>query len=157
MIKTFDRLIEKIAYFGLIVSISAMLSLTLLNIVLRWFEISIMWIDPLVRHLVFLAAFLGGCIAAGEDQHIKIDILSRVLKSKKSKKILDIFLSLLSFVAAGFLIYAGIGLFNVEAEFGKEVFLGIHSKLLVGIIPLGATLMGIRFFLRMFISKEENS
>ncbi len=149
MIKRVDLFLEKIAYYGLIVSISSMLFLTLLNITLRWFEVSIMWIDPLVRHLVFLAAFLGGCIAAGDDQHIKIDLLSRILQNKKSKKILDIILSFCSFLAAGFLFYAGVGLVQVEVEFGKPDFLGIHSSVLVGVIPFGACLMGLRFFLRI--------
>ena len=43
-----------------------------------------------------------------------------------------------------------------ELEFGKAVFFGIHSGVLVGIIPFGFSLIGFRF-LNLFIQSLVNS
>jgi len=45
----------------------------------------------------------------------------------------------------------------VEAEFGKEVFLGIHSRFLVGIIPFGFSIIGIRFILKFILSFDSKN
>ncbi len=44
------------------------------------------------------------------------------------------------------LLRAGWNLAVIEWEFGKEVFLTVHSGILVGIIPFGFLLMAYRFF-----------
>ena len=77
--KTLDNIIEKICGYSLVISILAILIFSSLTIVLRWFQINLMWIDPLVRHLVFLSTFLGGVIATGRGTHIGIDLVSKIL------------------------------------------------------------------------------
>ena len=59
-----------------------MMILSITGIVLRWFNIAFLWIDPLVRHLVFICTFLGGAIATGRGTHIGIDIIGRLLESR---------------------------------------------------------------------------
>jgi TRAP-type C4-dicarboxylate transport system permease small subunit len=144
-----DSAIEKISSAGLVLSVFMMLIFSILTIILRWFEITFLWFDPLVRHLVFLSAFLGGVIATGRGSHIGIDIIGKYLESKKKYFYLKQVRRIISFVSFGtvcWLIVASMEFFRVEQEYGKESFLGIHSSVLVAIIPFGFSLICYRFF-----------
>ena len=137
-----------------------MLFLSIINIVLRWFEHSILWIEPLVRHLVFMAAFLGGSLATGASQHIKIDLVSKILERNSYDKlnfVVEKLVVLFSLTACLVLVYASYHLFLVEKEYGQISFLEIHSSYLVGIIPVGMGLISLRFLLNLFMiqAKEE--
>ena len=70
ILKHIDDFIESISKSGLVICIALMLGLTLVNIVLRWFGHTWLWVEPLVRHLVFVCAFLGGALATGSKNHI---------------------------------------------------------------------------------------
>jgi len=153
--KAIDTVIEKFSIYGLVFSISVMLFLTILNIVLRWFDHSILWIDPFVRHLVFLSAFLGGTLATGKKHHIGIDILSKFLETVQNEKMLLYLgrvISLTSFLTLVWLSKAAIDLSISEFEFGKFSFLGIHSGFLISIIPFGLILICYRFFYIFVVS-----
>ncbi|MBD3163147.1 MAG: TRAP transporter small permease subunit, partial [Candidatus Eisenbacteria bacterium] len=57
-----------------------MILLSGLQVVLRnFFQIGLLWIDPLVRTLLLWVAFLGAFAAAGRARHIRIDVLGRLL------------------------------------------------------------------------------
>lgn len=154
MIQKLDDILHTFSKWGVTLCVFLMLSLTLLNISLRWFEVSFLWIEPLVRHLVFIAAFLGGSLATGEKHHIKIDVLSRLLEKFEKKRLielLDIVITLVTFVAAVTLLNASIDLSQVEFEYGKEEFLNIHSGYLVSIIPAGMALISMRLLMRFIL------
>lgn len=155
MIKKIDSLLDKISFYGIVIAVLLMLSLTVLNIVLRWFNTSILWIDPLVRHLVFLSAFLGGSLATGKDNHIRIDLASKALASmnKPALKIwVERFIYIVTLIALVLLTKAGVDFAKMEFEFGKKVFLGFHSGVLVSIIPFGMGLIGLRYLLRLLLT-----
>lgn len=154
MIKSFDDFLQSFSKWGVTLCVALMLSLTILNIALRWFEISILWIEPLVRHLVFLAAFFGGSLATGDNQHIKIDIVSRFLEKADKpllSKWLEVLITLVAFTAAVTLVVSSVNLSLVEFEYGKKEFLNIHSGFLVSIIPFGMSLISLRLFLRVLL------
>lgn len=160
MIKKLDNLLDKISFYSIVICVAGMLLLTVLNIVLRWFNTTMLWIDPLVRHLVFLSAFLGGVLATGKDNHIRIDLISKVLEKFKKEKLslwIDRIVHLVAMLATLLLAKAGMDFAKMELEFGKEAFLGIHSGALTAIIPVGMGLIFIRFSLRFLLtfSKEE--
>ena len=75
-----DRWIQTLCGGAVVLCVTAMLVLALLGIVLRWCGMSLLWIDPMVRHLVFLATFLGGVLAIGKNSHIAIDLLGKRLQ-----------------------------------------------------------------------------
>ena len=135
-----------------------MLILSLANITMRWFEHSVLWIEPLVRHLVFLAAFFGGALATGAGQHIKIDLLAKILEKTENKFAqiaIEKIVLLCCLIATVILTKAGYDLFLVEKEYGHEAFLHIHSAYLVGIIPFGMAFISLRFFLGLFLPHKE--
>lgn len=149
ILKSIDGFLEKTAVWLLIISVAAMLSITLLTIVLRWFQTSILWLDPLVRHLVFFSAFLGGVLATGFRKHIGIDIIGLYLEARKKHKI-KIWLHRFTDIAVTFILIqmtrAGSDFMHMEMEFARPVFLGLKNYQLVGIMPLGFALMAFRFF-----------
>jgi TRAP-type C4-dicarboxylate transport system permease small subunit len=156
MIKAFDHLLDQSSKWGIVFCVFVMLILTIMNIVLRWFEVSIHWVEPTVRHLVFIAAFLGGSLATGARHHIKIDVVSRLLEKKKNvQKYIDQIVTIGTLIATVLLTNASIDLAKMEFEFGKEVFLNIHSGYLISIIPFGMGLISIRLVLRLLMSFQK--
>jgi TRAP-type C4-dicarboxylate transport system permease small subunit len=155
-----DKLIDDIASFLLVVSVALMLFLSVLNIFLRWGNTTIFWVEPFVRHLVFLSAFLGGILATGRKNHIGIDIIGRWLEVKKYYKLrlqVERFIYIVSIVTLYFLILSSVDFMHSEAKYGREAFLGIHSSHLVGIIPVGFSAIMVRIFLILVLSFKPTS
>ena len=160
IIKSVDNFLESITKKALVVCVVTMLFFSVLNIFLRWFNQTLFWVEPLVRHLVFLSAFLGGALATGSRSHIGIDILHRWLEGKSDSRIAKGIFYLTSFISIGtcaWLVYAGIEFMKVELEFGRTVFWGIHSGVLVGIIPFGFLLICLRFIFNLFLINNVKS
>ena len=149
-LKGVDTFMEKVSLYALIVSVFGMLLLTLLTIILRWFSVTYLWMDPLIRHLVFLSTFLGGVIATGSKQHIAIDIFYRMAE-QKGKERLTLFFQFLTALVSCFtliwLITAAVQFVGDAFKYEKVVFLGIHRGVLVSIIPFGMGLIAYRFFI----------
>jgi TRAP-type C4-dicarboxylate transport system permease small subunit len=149
-----DETLDKVSRYSLVACLLIILTLAVLAIVLRWLGSSVMWIEPLVRHLVFLSAFLGGSIATSKRVHIKVDLLTKLVE-KSHSKILKWFhsnlISLFCFIVCFFLTKAGWDFFLVEKEFGAPAFLNIHSSYLVAIIPFGMGLIGLRFLNQLMV------
>ncbi|MFP5385257.1 MAG: TRAP transporter small permease [Bacteriovoracia bacterium] len=154
MILFFDFVLEKFSRWGIILCLLTILALSVSSIVLRWMGLSPLWIEPLVRHLVFLSAFLGGSLATSKRVHIKIDLLTHVL-DKSSSRVLHWLhrniISLFCLITVVTLMKASYDFYLVEKEFGAPAFLEIHSSWLVAIIPFGLGLIALRFFNRLLL------
>ncbi len=159
MIKKFDQILESGLKWILIFAVMLMLGLTLFNIGMRYFNLAFHWIDPMVRHLVFLSAFLGGALATGSGHHIKIDLLSNVLErdNKNAKKVLEFFTTLITGVSCILVTYAAYLFSLSEFEYGSANFLGIHSGFLVSIIPFGMGIIALRTFCKAFLVLREKN
>jgi TRAP-type C4-dicarboxylate transport system permease small subunit len=118
-------------------------------IVLRWCGKSLMWLEPMTRHLVFLSAFLGGSLATSKDVHIKVDLLTKLVERSKSV-IIHWFhknlVSLFCLIVVSALFNSAWNFYLSEKEFGNPSLLGIHSSVYVAIIPFGFGLIALRFF-----------
>lgn len=152
-VKMIDQYVEKFSSYLLVVSILSILFFSSLSIILRWFHINLNWIDPFIRHLVFLGTFLGGVIATGRGNHIGIDIISKFLEIKgyhKAQAHIARVINIFSFFVLLWLVKASIIFTKVEMEFSRKEFWGIDSGYLVAIIPIGVSLIAIRY-LALFI------
>jgi TRAP-type C4-dicarboxylate transport system permease small subunit len=155
IIKSIDNFVEKISAHLLVASILAILFFSSLSIILRWFHVSFSWIEPFVRHLVFLGTFLGGVIATGRGNHIGIDLISKILEVKGYHKVqhhVARVIYVFSFFVLLWLIKAAIDFTKVEMEFSKTEFWGIQSGYLVAIIPFGVALIAVRYFSLFILS-----
>ncbi len=155
MIKKFDKILDNISYYGLIVAVALMLTLTVLNIFLRWFNSTFLWIDPLGRNLVFLSTFLGGRLASGNSSHIRVDLAGKALEAINKPNLTiwgDRLVNVVCIIGTVMLAYSGYEFAKVEFEYGKEAFLHIHAGFLVSIIPVGMGLILLRFVNRLILS-----
>jgi TRAP-type C4-dicarboxylate transport system permease small subunit len=161
-LKLIDKYLENLSSWILVFSVFAMLTMSVLNIVLRWMDTTIHWVEPFVRHLVFLSTFLGGVLATGRGTHIGIDILGKWCESNKKlvmHRWITRIIALTSLLTLLWLVKASVDFVNVELEFGKPVFWGISSGVLVGIIPFGFIMIAYRFFvilLNSFFTPDEH-
>lgn len=155
VVKTLDTALEKFSIFLLVVSVLAMLFFSSGSIFLRWFHINLPWIDPFIRHLVFFSAFLGGVVATGRGTHIGIDLVGKIIESKGWHGVavfIKRFIMVSSFFVLLWLIQAGWEFTKVEMEFAKIEFWGISSGYLVMMIPVGLSLIALRFFFVFLLS-----
>lgn len=150
----FDDVLERLSRYGLVSCLFVILGLSVLAIVLRWLGHSLMWIEPLARHLVFLCAFFGGSLATSKNLHIKVDLLTKLVEKSSSKIIHWLhrnIISLFCLIVCLALVKSGWDFYLVEKEFGAPGFLGIHSAVLVAIIPFGMGLIALRFFNQLIL------
>lgn len=154
IISLFDEILERISRYGIVISLLLILFFSMFAIILRWMGQSLMWPEPLVRHLVFLSAFFGGSLATSKNVHIKVDLLTKLIEQSQSKIIHwfhNNLVSLFCFVTCLFLTKSGWDFYLVEKEFGSPSFLDIHSSYLVGIIPFGMLLIAFRFLNQLLL------
>jgi TRAP-type C4-dicarboxylate transport system permease small subunit len=154
VLQAFDDFLEKFSRLGLIFCLYLILGLAVVSICLRWAGHSPQWLEPLIRHLVFLSAFLGGSLATSKGAHIKIDLLTHLLENAKSKVFSWLhrnIITLFCFITTMVLTKSSYDFFSVEKEFGGEAFLGLHSSVLVLIIPVGMCLISVRFMNRLLL------
>ena len=126
-LKTIDNAIEKGTLYLLIGCVMVMLFLSVTNIFLRWFDMTIYWVEPLVRHLVFLSAFLGGVLATGSRKHIGIDIFQRWLEENRDSILTKLTLRLTSLVSIVTLVWLTVSSYDfvvTELKYGQPIFLG---------------------------------
>jgi TRAP-type C4-dicarboxylate transport system permease small subunit len=157
LVKKCDGALEKVTSWLLVISVLSLLFFSSLSIVVRWFHHNITWIDPFTRHLVFFSAFLGGVIATGRGTHIAIDVIGRFIESKGWHRVKEAISKLVLVVSLAVLIWlikAGIDFTKVEMEFSKEEFWGISSGYLVMLIPIGLSLIALRFLFVFLLSFE---
>jgi TRAP-type C4-dicarboxylate transport system permease small subunit len=165
IVLAFDDVLEKLSRWGLITSLFLILGFAVLSIVLRWLGMSPPWIEPMVRHMVFLSAFLGGSLATSKNAHIKVDLLTKLVEASHSKVLHWVHRNLVSafcLITTLVLMKASYDFFLIEREFGAPAFLSIHSGWLVGIIPFGMGLISLRFLNQLLLgliqgdSREHN-
>ena len=158
--KKIDTGFGKLVAWLLVGIVLTMLFLSSANIVARWFQHNITWIDPFVRHLVFFSAFLGGVIATGRGTHIGIDIIGKFVESKgwnKAREMINRIVMLTSILVLSWLFKASIDFTNVEMEFSKTEFWGIQSGYLVMLIPIGISLITLRFIFQLILSFDKEN
>lgn len=159
-VRRFDRGLELLSRYGLIAAFSGTLILSVTAIVLRWLGLSLMWIEPLVRHLVFLSAFFGGSLATSKNVHIRIDLFTKLIERSSSKTLKWLqfhVVALFCFGTCVVLSKSAWDFYLVEKEFGNISFLDLHSSVLVGIIPFGMALISLRFLNQLLLGANEGS
>ena len=160
VIRKIDSIAELITRQVLIVCVLSMLFLSVLNIFLRWFNMTLFWVEPLVRHLVFLSAFWEGHWQLEREVILELMYFIDGLKTKKTQALAKLILISTTSVSIGtliWLVYAGIEFMKVELQYGRDVFWGVHSGFLVGIIPFGFGLICLRFIVILICSLSPGS
>ncbi|UCE03119.1 MAG: TRAP transporter small permease [Candidatus Latescibacterota bacterium] len=125
--------------------LGAMIGLSFLQIVLRNLANSgLIWIDPLLRHLVLWIGFLGAMLSTRVGRHINVDALSRFMP-RSLLRVVRVTTNLLAAFVCLLLSNASLKLVRDEAAFGSTGFLGIPVWVLQIVMPIATLVMSSRF------------
>ena len=125
----------------------AMILMAFGQIVLRnFFEVSVLWGDPFLRHLVLWTGMLGAAMATRDGRHIKMDVLPQLLPPR-GRAVLATLTNLFSAVICGFLVQAAVKFVRDEMEFGGPVFLDIPAWIVQLVLPIAFAIIAVRFLL----------
>jgi TRAP-type C4-dicarboxylate transport system permease small subunit len=149
LLHSLDRFLVKAETALLVIFLSAMILLSFSQVVLRnAFNTGILWADPLVRHLLIWAGFLGAAIATHEERHISIDALTKFF-SPKLKALTQILTSLFAVIVCYYLADAALVFLRDEKGAGSEFVLSIPLWIAILIIPAGYALMALHFVVKI--------
>ncbi len=123
------------------------------QILLRNFwGIGVVWVDPLLRVMVLWAGLFGAMAATRDNNHITVDVFSRLLTPawrRRSRRLSGLFAMLVCSVLA----YHGARFVWMDYQAGTTAFSEIPSWCCELVIPLAFTIMAWRF-LRLAIWYE---
>ena len=135
-----------------------MLLFSIITIIGRYFDLYLIWMDVVIRHLVLLVALLGGAIAMRRGTHIGIDVVNYWLDTRKmvtGKKILQLSILPLALLGVGWLTYAAWKLLQVEISFQHKIVGPITSAHFAMILPFGLSLICVQaIFLTLEIATK---
>jgi TRAP-type C4-dicarboxylate transport system permease small subunit len=135
--------------------LAAMLVLASVQILARnFFQAGIIWGDILVRVMVLWVGLVGAMVAARRNQHISIDIVSRLLP-QRMKKAVNAVLNLFAAVVCGIVAYSSLRLVRLEYLDGVVAFGAVPTWTLESIIPLSFGVMALRYFVLMLTEVKQ--
>jgi TRAP-type C4-dicarboxylate transport system permease small subunit len=121
-----------------------MVVLSGLQILLRnALESGLLWIDPLLRHLVLLLTFLGALAATGGKRHLHIDVLGRLLHGATARAV-GAAIALLGAAVCLALARASLLLMAEEIPSSEIAFLGVPTWTVIAVFPLSFFGMAFR-------------
>ena len=161
MIPTKLHLIIRFTHFveeTLLVALMAVFILVACGQILlrNFFEVTLLWADALIRHLVLWCGFLGAVIATRMDKHIRIDALLRLL-TPRQRRWIDWFTDFISACVCGLLAWISIGFLQNEIDFDTHTFFDLETWKLQLIFPLTFFWMSLRFALRTIVNLTKES
>jgi TRAP-type C4-dicarboxylate transport system permease small subunit len=143
-----DRVFSKIEMVFLVLSLSVMVIFAFGQVVLRnALGAGYLWADPIVRHLVLWAGFMGAALATRDERHISIDALTKFL-SKKAKHVVAVVTSAFGAVVCYFLATAAWHFLVEEKAANDMMVLSIPTWVAIVVIPVGYGLLTFHFFVR---------
>ena len=130
----------------LVFLLAAMIGLAGTQILLRnlW-DTSVGWGDPLLRVTVMWIGLLGAMAASRDDNHITIDLVSRLLRGR-AMAVTRVVTGLVSSVVFAVLAWHGMRFVLFEREDQAIAFASVPAWLCELIIPVAFGIMALRFF-----------
>jgi TRAP-type C4-dicarboxylate transport system permease small subunit len=132
------------------VLLSSMILLAAYQVVARnFFDTGILWGDSLVRVLVLWVTFIGATIASRNDEHIRIDLLTRFTGERSSLWLVR-FRSLFTAFIAGVFAWYSYQFVLLDYEDGIIAFASVPAWVCEVVMPIGAALICLRYLIRAF-------
>ncbi|MFP6637299.1 MAG: TRAP transporter small permease [Nitrospinaceae bacterium] len=157
IINQVDQFLGKIEGYLIVSILSLMILLSFGQMVLRnFFNMGIIWGDTLLRQWVLWLGFLGAAMAARQNKHISIEILSS-LSSPYWERIIKTFTQICAGIISGFLAWAAWSFMLFEKEGGSILFLNIPVWVFQIILPYSFMIIAIRFIISAATSVQNES
>ena len=112
------------------------------------FQSGFLWADNLVRVMVLWVGLIGAMVAARRNQHISIDIVSRLLP-QRMKNAVNAVLNLFATVVCGLVAYYSWRFVRMEYLDGVVAFGLIPTWTIELILPISFGVMALRYFVLM--------
>ncbi len=145
LLRLLNRILVRVETILLVVFLGVMVVLAFAQVVMRnVFGTGFLWGDPLVRHLVLWAGFMGAALATSEDRHISIDAINKFLP-ERTRRIVKIFTNLFAAATCYFLASAAWVFIQDERAAGGELVLSIPYWIGLSVLPVGYFLIMIHF------------
>ena len=147
LLRLLNRTLVRVETILLVVFLGVMVVLAFAQVVMRnVFGTGFLWADPLVRHLVLWAGFMGAALATSAERHIGIDAINKFLP-ERIRHIVKIFTGLFAAATCYFLASAAWVFIQDERAAGGELVLSIPSWIGLSVLPAGYFLIMIHFVL----------
>ncbi len=144
-LKSFNAQLEGLESLLLTVLLLILIALGLAQIIMRnAFGMALPWADGAMRGLVLWLAMVAGVVAAGRFRHIRIDLLSNLLPAGLARG-LHVMVTLATAVICLVMSWLSLRIVGLEFEFQTTAFLGVKTWMVQIIVPIGFSLMAIRF------------
>lgn len=154
-IKILVRSVQMAESTMLVVLLLGMMVLAVAQILMRnIFGTGVTWIDPLIRIAVLWIALIGAMIGTREGNHIAIDLLSQYVKGTW-KSVVGRLANLLSALVCGLMAWTSVSFVYDEYLYQTPAFGQLPAWPFELIIPIGFSVMAIRFIWRAFIPHQE--
>ena len=130
--------------------LTAMIALAAWQVLARnLFDGGILWGDSLVKVLVLWVTLIGAMAAARRGEHIRIDLIPRLL-GPSGQRLAAAFGSLFTAAVCGLFAYHAYRFVLDEYEFGGTAFAAVPAWLCAAIIPFGFAVMALRYTVQVF-------
>lgn len=146
-----DRLLVKIENFFLVVTLLVLLLFAFLQVVLRnLMDSGINWADIFNRLLVLWVAVFAATLAAKEDKHLSLEMLTKFLP-ERVKPVVGVFVNLFVIVVTAFLTHAAYLFFKDQIEFESTdlLFQGVPKAYFSIVFPIGFGLICFRYVVKL--------
>lgn len=136
----------------------AMVGLSFMQVLLRlFFHSGIVWLDPLLRHMVLWAGLLGAALAARYSHHFALEAFVH-FAPRKMHRPLQVFAAYFTTFASGLLFYAAFKFIRDEFAYGSVAFYIDRFSVLGGwveiIIPVSFVLIGVHTIIGLVRPKD---
>ena len=139
--KFIDKNFEK---WLLIISLVAMVLITFMQVVLRWFDAATVWAEELSRYIMLYQVWIGASYAVREDAHIRITALIGKLTGNK-RRVSETVVLALWLIFALWLTVEGVMLVKEIAVMGQvSSAMRIPMPIPYASVPIGGALMSVR-------------
>ena len=153
-----DTCLSKFEDYSVTILYLVMIVVIFLQIVTRAMGASLPWSEELARYIMAYAVFIGASIAAKEGAHIGIIALVHALPPR-AKKFMKVIAMFTAFIFSALVVYLSLIILQFLINLGQvSPAMRIPMWMVYAALPLGATLMGIRFLqatYKQIILKEE--
>lgn len=146
--------IVTIEKFCIIAVVALLVILSFLQVFLRViFHSGIVWLDPMLRHFVMWAGFIGAALSARYSKHFALDIFNK-FASKRIKKYISTVILLITALASAFLFYAAFKFVRDEASAGSIAFyinhFAVKGWIAESILPISFLLIILHSLINIF-------
>jgi len=138
---TLFKFLRKVLYGISVTAMIVMLAIIFMQVITRYvFGFSFEWSEELARFLFVWVVFLGSALIMGEEGHLAVELLPRLLNKTKPGFVLNLFINACGYVFIFLLIVQGWKMTSTMT-FQTAPGLGISMSYVYFIMPLSGVLM----------------